>query len=128
MLVSTFSDHRAAAKEVVDAVAAGYGFVAPRWYAEFRATAHAVGGAAAVERTLAASGFAHWTVTEEPVDVGLTDPSDVVRYRLAMPQLAPFVAALPGAVRAALVADAVEAVRATGEPFTPVVVEAVATV
>jgi SAM-dependent methyltransferase len=126
VLVSTFSDDRAAAKEAVDGVAAAYGFVAPPWYAEFRATADAIGGTTAVERALTAAGFTRWSVTEEPVDVGLADPRDVVRYRLAMPQLAAFVAALPDAVRQALVAEATEAVGATGERFTPVVVEAVA--
>ena len=128
VLVSTFSDHRAAAKEAVDAAAAAHGFVAPWWYAEFRTHARAVGGAAAVEQVLAAAGFARWRVTEAPIDVGLGDPADVVRYRLATPQLSRFVATLPDAVRAELVADATEAVRATGEPFAPVVVEAVATV
>ena len=52
-----------------------------------------------VRAQLAAAGFARWTVTEEPVDVGLTEPADVVRYRLGVPHLHRFVARLPDDVR-----------------------------
>jgi SAM-dependent methyltransferase len=126
VLASTFSEDRAAAKGAVDAVAAAHGFVAPAWYADLQECAHAVGDPASVERALAAAGFAHWSVTEEPVDVGLTEPADVVRYRLAVPHLHQFATSLPADARAAFVADAVEAVRRTGERFAPLVVEAVA--
>jgi SAM-dependent methyltransferase len=126
VLASTFSDRRAAAKGAVDAVAAAHGFVVPEWYGDLQQSAHAVGSAASVERALAAAGYSRWTVTEEAVDVGLDDPADVVRYRLAVPHLHQFTAALAADARAALVADAVDAVRRTGERFAPVVVEAVA--
>ena len=126
VLASTFSVERAAAKGAVDEVAAAHGFVPPGWYADLQECAHAVGDPASVERALAAAGFARWSVTEEPVDVGLTEPADVVRYRLAVPHLHRFVVSLPADARAAFVADAVEAVRRTGDRFAPVVVEAVA--
>jgi SAM-dependent methyltransferase len=129
VLASTFSGDRSVAKQAVDAVAADYGFVAPDWYLGFRDTAQGFEDPASVERAVAAAGgFAAWTVTEEAVDVGLTEPADIVRYRLGMPHLHRFAAALPDDVRAAFVTDAVEAVRRTGEPFAPLVVEAVATV
>jgi SAM-dependent methyltransferase len=126
VLASTFSVDRASAKGAVDAVAAAHGFAPPAWYAALQECAHAIGDPASVERALAAAGFARWSVTEEPVDVGLTEPADVVRYRLAVPHLHAFVTSLTAEARAAFVADAVEAVRRTGEPFAPVVVEAVA--
>ena len=84
------------------------------------------GDPAAVERALAAAGFARWTVTEEPVDVGLTEPADVVRYRLAVPHLHRVRDHAARRRADAFVAEAVEAVRRTGERFAPVVVEAVA--
>ena len=84
-----------------------------------RSARSAVGDPASVERALAAAGFARWSVTEEPVDVGLTEPADVVRYRLALPHLHAFVATLSADARAAFVADAVDAVAATGERFAP---------
>ena len=126
VLASTFSGDRSVAKRAVDVVAADYGFVAPDWYTGFRDSAQAFEDTESVERAVAAGGFADWTVTEEPVDVGLSDPADVVRYRLGMPHLHRFAAALPDDVRASFVADAVEAVRRTGERFAPIVIEAVA--
>jgi ubiquinone/menaquinone biosynthesis C-methylase UbiE len=126
VLASTFSVERAAAKGAVDAVAAAYGFVPPDWYGDLQQSANAVGDPSALERMLAAAGYARWTVTEEPVDVGLAEPGDVVRYRLAVPHLHSFISTLSADVRRALMADAVEAVRRTGERFAPVVVEAVA--
>lgn len=128
VLASTFSGDRSAAKFAVDVVAADYGFVAPDWYLGFRDSAQGFEGPESVERAVAAAGFADWTVTEEAVDVGLTDPADVVRYRLGMPHLHRFAAGLAEDVRAAFVADSVEAVRRTGERFAPIVCEAVATV
>jgi SAM-dependent methyltransferase len=128
VLASTFSGDRSAVKFAVDAVAAGYGFTAPDWYLGFRDTAQAFEDPVEVERAVAAGGYADWTVTEEAVDVGLTDPADVVRYRLGMPHLHRFAAGLPDDVRARFVADATEAVRRTGERFAPVVIEAVALV
>ena len=50
----------------------------------------------------------------------------MVRYRLAVPHLHRFVVSLSVDARDAFVADAVEAVRRTGDRFAPVVVEAVA--
>jgi SAM-dependent methyltransferase len=126
VLVSTFSGDRSVAKAAVDVVAGDYGFVAPDWYLGFRDSAQGFEDPASVERAVAAGGFADWTVTEEPVDVGLSDPADVVRYRLGMPHLHRFAAALPVEVRTSFVADAVEAVRRTGERFAPLVVEVVA--
>ena len=71
----------------------------PSWYADLQERAHGRRRPGLVERALAAAGFARWTVTEEPVDVGLTEPADVVRYRLGMPHLHRFVARLPADAR-----------------------------
>ena len=125
VLVSTFSVDRAAAKGVVDLVAARHGFVAPDWYLDLRECADAFADVTEVERALAAAGLTRVTVTGGPVDVGLVDPADVVRYRLAMPHLHGFASALPPAERRAFVAEAVAEVRRTGARFAPVVVEAV---
>ncbi len=127
VLASTFSLDRAAAKHAVDAVVTRYGFVRPEWYDDLQDCAQAVGDRSSVERLLAAAGFARWSVTEESVDVGLSEPADVVRYRLAVPHLHTFVTSLSADTRAALVGDAVDAVHRTRERFAPVVVEAVAT-
>jgi ubiquinone/menaquinone biosynthesis C-methylase UbiE len=127
LLASTFSEERAVAKEAVDVVAASYGFVAPDWYNDLQECAQAARDVAGVERSLAEAGFGDWTVTEERIDVGL-EPEGVVRYRLGMPHLHRFAAGLPDDVRASFFADSVNAVRRTGEPFAPLVIEAVALV
>ena len=124
VLASTFSADRAAAKEAVD----GW----PRRTASSRPTGTPTCRTRAGRRapvlgraSARGGGFARWTVTEEPVDVGITAAADVVRYRLGLPHLH---GSRPAGRRrrAAFVADAVEAVRRTGERFAPVVVEAVA--
>jgi SAM-dependent methyltransferase len=125
LLASTFSEERAVAKEAVDVVAASYGFVAPDWYNDLQECAQAARDVAGVEGALAEAGFGDWTVTEERIDVGL-EPEGVVRYRLGMPHLHRFAAGLPDDVRASFFADSVDAVRRTGEPFAPLVIEAVA--
>jgi SAM-dependent methyltransferase len=125
VLASTFSVDRAAAKGAVDEVAERHGFVAPDWYLATRTWADAVGDRAAVERAAAAAGFSDCSVTEAPIDLGL-GADEVVRYRLGMPQLHRFAAALSDDERRALVDEAVEAVRRSGERFAPVVIEAVA--
>jgi SAM-dependent methyltransferase len=126
VMVSTFSNDRDGAKEAIDAVAERHGFVHPAWYVEIRQCALAVGDVGAVERALQTAGFAGWTVTEEAVDVGITEPADVVRYRLGMPHLHAFAAALTAQERRAFVAESVDAVARTGGGFAPRVVEAVA--
>ncbi len=126
VLASTFSGDRSLAKQAVDVVAADYGFVAPDWYLGFRDSAQGFEDPESVTRAVAAAGFSDWSVTEEAVDVGFTDPADVVRYRLGMPHLHRFAAGLAEDVRRAFIADAVEAVRRTAERFAPLVVEAVA--
>lgn len=126
VLVSTFSTERASAKEAVDEVAERHGFVRPAWYLEMQACAQAVGDAGAVERALRAAGFARWTITEEAVDVGITAPEEVVRYRLGLPHLHAFARSLTEDAREAFVRDAVDAVTRTGAAFAPKVVETVA--
>jgi len=114
------------AKTAVDAVAADYGYVAPDWYREFHRYADRLGSVDALRAACDRAGFSSAIVTAESVDVGLTDPSLVVRYRLGMPQLRPFVEALSAVDRVALTADAITAVRLAGRRFTPEVVEVVA--
>jgi SAM-dependent methyltransferase len=126
VLVSTFSSDRARAKNLVDQVAASYGFTEPDWYLEFKSRADAIGDRDALGDVLRRVGFPDVTVTESAVDVGIVAPSDVVRYRLGLPQLRAFVSGLEDAVRQDFLADAAAAVAASGEPFRPRTIEAVA--
>ena len=123
---SVFSREQSAAKKGVDMVAADYGYVAPDWYRELHRYAERLGSVDALRAACDRAGFSSAIVTTESVDVGLTDPALVVRYRLGMPQLRGFVDALSAVDRMALTADAITAVRLAGERFTPEVVEVVA--
>jgi SAM-dependent methyltransferase len=127
VLVSTFATDRARAKAAVDEVAAAHGFVRPDWYDDLQSCAQTVGGTAAMRDALLAAGFSQARVTEEPVDVGLSDPADVVRYRLGLPHLHAFVTTLSPGEREVFVTEAEHAVARTGGPFVPRVVEAFAT-
>jgi ubiquinone/menaquinone biosynthesis C-methylase UbiE len=126
VLVSVFSTSRAAAKASVDEVAAAYGFVRPPWYDDLQRHASAVGSTESMKAALADAGFASVVVTEQAVDVGLTDPALVVRYRTGMPHLRRFVAGLAPERRDAFRREATLAVARSGEVFAPRVVEAVA--
>lgn len=126
VLASTFSATRAAAKSAVDEVAVAHGFEPPDWYRDVQGHMAALGSVDAVEAALRGAGFSAWTVTESAVDVGLDRAEDVVRYRLALPQLHGFVTALDEDRRRSLVGEAAAAVRDVGERFAPFVIEALA--
>ena len=127
VLASVFTARRDGSKAVVDEVAERFGFVRPDWYVEFQRHVEAIGSTEAMEQALRAAGFDQFTVSEEPVDVGLDDAELVVRYRAGMPHLQEFLAGLDPDPARAFVDEATAAVRRTGEVFAPLVIEAVAT-
>jgi len=126
VMASTFSADRAAAKSLVDEVAASHGWAAPDWYHEFRTRASRLSSVEHMSCVAATAGLGDVEVTESVVDIGLDDPSDVARYRLGMPQLASFVRGLPDAQAQSLRDEVVAAITASGEPFRPAVIELVA--
>ena len=64
----------------------------------------------------------HIDVVEGSVATGVTDPRDIVRYRLSQPQRARFMAGLSDATRRRVVDECVAAVAELGEPYDPGVV------
>lgn len=62
-----------------------------------------------------AADIEHVEVVEGPVRTGVTDPRDIVRYRLSQAQLAGFVAGLDDAVHRQVVQECVAAVAELGE-------------
>ncbi len=128
VLASSFSIDRAPAKHAVDVAAAAFGWQAPPWYRQLQDRAARVGTADQLAAAARHAGLVDVTVTDTDVDIGLDDAASVARYRLAMPQLAGFVRALPRARRDALVRAAGAAVAAAGETFRPAVLELVARV
>ena len=123
ILVGVFAAKAAnSAKQVVDAVAGGFGFVAPDWYRRFkRELEPTCGTAAKLEGVARGAGIAGIRVEERVVDTGVSDPRDIVASRLGMAHLAPFVASLPSDRRRALVAAAVDAVAQDPQPLRPTI-------
>jgi ubiquinone/menaquinone biosynthesis C-methylase UbiE len=123
VVASVFSsaDH-APAKSAIDGVLARAGWEPPEWYQFLKAVDGRVGSADAMREAAVAAGFDRVEVTEERVRTGVSDPRDIVRYRLSQPQNAPYVAGLGEAARRRVIEDCVVAVAATGESFDPGVV------
>ena len=69
-----------------------------------------------------AADLEHIDVVDRPVRTGVTDPRDIVRYRLSQPQRALFLAELSEAARRRVVDECVAAVAELGEAFDPGVV------
>lgn len=59
---------------------------------------------------------------ERPVDVGITDPAQLVRYRLGQPPFAGWLDAIGAAAAEEFAAAAAEAIGEDMQPYRPIVV------
>lgn len=106
-------------RDAVDAAATARGWTVPAWYEALRRDViPLLATVEAAEEATAAAGLDGARVEVVAVDVPGLDAEDLVAWRLGMAQLAPFVAALAPADRAALVADALARI---GEDAPPLV-------
>jgi SAM-dependent methyltransferase len=124
ILAATFSNESShAGRDRIDAVAVEHGFTPPDWYVELKASVMpTLGSADAMAVAAREAGLREIAVDERPVDVGITDPVDLVAYRLGQANYAEHLAALSEQERHELVAAAVEAVGPQMEPYRPIVV------
>jgi ubiquinone/menaquinone biosynthesis C-methylase UbiE len=97
-------------KEVIDSVAARYGFAAPDWYLRMKDTFELQATTADALSALAGEAGIEDSRTELVVVIPAMTEADVVNWRLGMAHLAPFVASLPPAQAKALADDACAAV------------------
>ena len=112
-----------AVRDLVDEVAREAGWPVPDWYVELKATAvPLLGSAAAMEAAARSAGLREVAVDERPVDVGLTEPEDLVDYRFGQAQFAAWLEEIGPVWSARARWRAVEAVRPVMEPYRPVVV------
>lgn len=117
------NDSRSAARDRIDAAASAAGWAAPAWYRELKATAAAVLGTAdAMAAAAHAAGLAHVHAAERPVDVGVTEPAELVRYRLGHPAFAAWLDAIGPARAAVFAAEARRAIGHGMAPYRPTVV------
>ena len=85
------------AKQAVDEVMAGYGFVAPAWYAAMKRHEDVVEDSDRLARLARDAGHENARVDRVVVETGVDDPAAMVDWRWGMAHLAPFVATLaPG--------------------------------
>jgi SAM-dependent methyltransferase len=109
-----------ASKDVVDQVAAEYGFVAPAWHETLKTRTEPLSNTPEPLHACAAgAGLVSVTIEDITVDPGLDSPAAMVEYRLGMAHFAAFVSSLAAAQREALVRDATEAVARRGQAIRP---------
>ena len=123
VVASVFSTaDRPAAKAVIEGVMSAAGWQPPGWYRFLKTVDAQLGSAPLMVTAAESAGLEHIDVVERAVPTGVTDPHEVVRYRLSQPQFAGFVAGLDDTTRRQVVDECVAAVAVTGEAFVPGVV------
>lgn len=110
------------AKAAIDGALTRAGWEPPEWYRFLKSVDGQLGTASTMRVTAQAAHLEHVDVVDQPVRTGVTDPRDVVRYRLSQPQRATFVAGLSETTRRRVVDECVVAVAELGEAFEPDVV------
>jgi len=124
VLAAVFANEsRSAARDRVDAAARAAGWQAPEWYTEMKATtAPILGTADTMAAAARAAGLANVHAEEGQVDVGVTEPAQLVRYRFGHPAFAAWLDAIGAGRAATAAAQAENAVGDSMVPYRPRVV------
>jgi ubiquinone/menaquinone biosynthesis C-methylase UbiE len=124
ILAAVFSNQsRSEARDRIDTLALAAGWQVPRWYAELKATTVPVlGSHTAMAAAARQAGLANVHTAERPVDVGVTEPRQMVRYRLGHPMFASWLDAIGEVGAAAFAAAAEQEIRGKMRPYQPLVV------
>jgi len=123
MIASTWAYGPDPVKSAIDAVIAARGWSAPAWYRKMKVELEPCSGdpsalAAAARR----AGLVEVRASVRRPDLGVRDPRDVVAYRLAVPHIAPWLAALDETERSGVTREALAAVRRHVAEWRPAVV------
>jgi SAM-dependent methyltransferase len=124
LLATVFSNHnRTSVRDRIDALAASWGWQAPAWYGALKTTAMPLlGSRAGMAAAATATGLAGVRAGERPVDVGVTEPDQLVSYRLGHPVFAGWLDAIGDQRAQEFAHAATEAIRPVMEPYRPLVV------
>lgn len=124
VLAAVFSNaSRSQARDRVDAVAQDAGWQVPDWYVDLKTSAVPILGTAEAMRAAAnAAGLADIVVEEQPVDVGVTEPEQLVSYRLGQPLFAGWLDRIGPRRAQKIAAHAADAIRPIMQPYRPIVV------
>lgn len=110
-------------RDAIDQAAQCAGWQVPGWYAEIKQSAvPLLGTAEKMERVAKAAGLVDITVDERPVEVGITQPEQLVAYRLGQAHYSTWLDQL-GPRRAEQVRSRlVDAIRTIMAPYRPIVI------
>jgi SAM-dependent methyltransferase len=124
ILAAVFAnDSRSEARDLIDAAAAAAGWAPPAWYREMKlAAAPILGTATAMATAARAAGLAQVHAEQRSVDVGITKPRQLVRYRLGHPVFGAWLDAIGPERADAFAAQAEHAVGGEMEPYQPSVI------
>ncbi len=121
--------NRSEVRDAIDDAAREKGWRVPEWYVRLKQMATPLLGTAEhMTRVAHAAGLAHVDVDERPVDVGITEPEDLVTYRLGQAHFSSWLEELGPARAEEVRAELVAAIRPIMRPYRPVVVFLSATV
>jgi ubiquinone/menaquinone biosynthesis C-methylase UbiE len=110
-------------RDRVDEVAIEAGWGVPDWYLEVKHTAAPLLGTAVdMEAAARRAGLVDVVVEERPVDVGITEPEQLVRYRFGQAQFAAWLDELGAGQADEIRRRAADAIRPIMEPYRPIVV------
>lgn len=124
LLASVFSNsNRTGVRDQIDALAASWGWRAPAWYGALMTTAMPLlGSQAGMAAAVTAGGMAVVRIDERPVDVRVTEPGQLVSYRLGHPVFAGWLDAIGEQRAQDFARAAAEAIRPVMEPYRPLIV------
>ncbi|MGH8993647.1 MAG: class I SAM-dependent methyltransferase [Acidimicrobiia bacterium] len=110
-------------RDRIDQVAIEAGWQVPEWYVELKYVAAPVlGTAPAMAAAATEAGLVDVVVDERPVDVGITEPEQLVRYRFGQAQFAAWLDAIGPEAAGEVRRRAVAAITPIMEPYRPIVV------
>jgi SAM-dependent methyltransferase len=114
---------RSEARDAVDEVALAAGWQVPDWYLGLKVAATPLlGEAPRMHAAAEAAGLTEVSVAEEAVEVGVTEPGELVDYRLGQAHFASWFASLSPTQGDDVRSRAIEAVRPIMQPYRPIVV------
>jgi ubiquinone/menaquinone biosynthesis C-methylase UbiE len=114
---------RSEVRDAIDEAAQREGWQVPRWYRDIKQKAAPVlGTAAAMERAAQQAGLVDVIVEESPVDVGVTEPEQLVKYRLGQAHYTAWFDQLEPGRAEQIHARLAEEIRPIMRPYRPIVV------
>jgi len=117
------NDSHSEARDRIDAAALAAGWQVPAWYREIKTTAAPILGTAVTMAAAArAATLTHVHAEERQLDVGITGPAQLVRYRLGHPIFAPWLDALGPHRAAHFATQAEQSIATPPPPYRPSVV------